>query len=279
MKKVLFLGLLLVFVVGCSFKQNGDLRKEKANADKFIIYSLENNQSLSFDELVDKLSKFDIVLLGEKHDELIHHLFEERIYKALSEKKKLNVVFEMLSTNKQSKIDTARANTELKAEDLNASIDWEKGWDWKLYGPLVQMVFYSKDNISGGNISRAEIKTIYEGVQPLNGIKSTSLEVKEKILQIIAASHKMDTKTQRKALEKLTEIQLFKDRRMADVLVHSKESALLVAGRYHTDKSIGVPLHIEDFQSGKSVAVLMLGIDDNDKDFSRGDFLVLFEEN
>lgn len=278
MKKVLFLGLLLVFMAGCSFKQEA-VNKGALNAEKLSIYDLENNQSLSFDEFIDELVKFDIVLVGEKHDELTHHLFEERIYQALSEKKKLNVVFEMLSTDKQGKIDAARANTELDVRDLNTSIDWERGWDWRLYGPLVQMVFYSKDDMSGGNISRAEIKTIYEGVQPLNGVKSTSAKVKESILQIIAANHKMDTNSQRKALEKLTEIQLFKDRRMADVLVHSKESALLIAGRYHTDKSIGVPLHIEDFQSPKSVAVLMLGIDESDKDFSRGDFLVLFEGN
>ena len=58
-------------------------------------------------------------------------------------------------------------------------------------------------------------------------------------------------------LEKMTEIQQFKDRRMADILAHCSGKAILLAGFFHTNKKIGVPLHLSDFATPKKISVIV----------------------
>lgn len=280
MKKNIMSAVLALFFIACSFKGTQQSISKAFNADKFQIIALENNQSLSFDELIDELAGFEIVLVGEKHDELAHHIMEERIYKALSARKKLAVVLEMLSVEKQAKINEAKEQNVSKEGLLNA-IAWEKGWNERLYRPLVESVFYSKDELLTGNVSRAKIAEIFKDKLSLKGEKSTALSVREKIKHIIAANHKVDLSDENKSkmLDGFVWVQLFKDRQMAQVLEMSNLDALLFAGRFHTDKSIGVPLHLQDLKSKKSVASVMLGIDESDKDFLRADYVVLFEKN
>lgn len=280
MKKIIMSAVLALFFIACSFKGTQQSISKAFNADKFQIIALENNQSLSFDELIDELAGFEIVLVGEKHDELAHHIMEERIYKALSARKKLAVVLEMLSVEKQAKINAAKEQNVSKEGLLNA-IAWEKGWNERLYRPLVESVFYSKDELLAGNVSRAKIAEIFKDKLSLEGEKSTALSVREKIKHIIAANHRVDLSDENKSkmLDGFVWVQLFKDRQMAQVLEMSNLDALLFAGRFHTDKSIGVPLHLQDLKSKKSVASVMLGIDESDKDFLRADYVVLFEKN
>lgn len=113
---------------------------------------------------------------------------------------------------------------------------------------ICQCSFYSRAKILGANLSRSEITSIYNGVQPLKGYVSTTNEVKNKFFDIISLSHKLNPQENKELLDKLVEIQQFKDRRMADVLVHHTNKVLLLAGSYHTSKKIGIPLHIQDFK-------------------------------
>lgn len=67
----------------------------------------------------------------------------------------------------------------------------------------------------------------------------------------ISLSHKLNPQENKELLDKLVEIQQFKDRRMADILVHHVNKILLLAGNYHTSKRVGISLHIQDFKSSK----------------------------
>lgn len=101
---------------------------------------------------------------------------------------------------------------------------------------ICQCGFYSKSKILGANLSRSEITSIYNGAQPLKGYVSTTNEVKKQLFDIISLSHKLNPEENKELLDKLVEIQQFKDRRMADVLVHHVNKVLLLAGSYHTSK-------------------------------------------
>lgn len=280
MKKIFFYILLAFILNACTFKGTQQTISKSFNANEFEIISLKDNKSLNFNEFINILNQFDLVLVGEKHDELAHHLMEEKIYKALSERKKLDVILEMLSIDKQEKINQAKA-LNVSSNKLLKAIDWEKNWNEKLYFPLVKMIFYSKDELKAGNISRAKITEIFKNKSELEGTKSTNLKVKEKIKKIIAYNHKVDLNDTNKSkmLDDFVRVQLAKDRQMAQTLIDASNDALLFAGRYHTDKSIGVPLHLEDLKTSKSFAVVMLGIDERDKDLSQADFVILFKKN
>lgn len=280
MKNVFYALFLSLFLSACSFLQDKKITENEFKDTEFEIISAHNKQKVNFDEFIDLIGTYDIILLGEKHDEYNHHLAEYFIIKALHEIKNINVVFEMLSTDKQNKIDTAKADKEnIKPPNLAKAIEWEKSWRWKDYQNIVELVFYKDIKMSAGNLSKAEISTIYQGAQQLNGFVSTKNSVKEMIKTIIMNNHKIDTNSTENStlLDMLVQIQQYKDRRMADIVVQSKEKAVLIAGRHHTDKRIGIPLHIQDFKSSKKVVVVIFGASEKEVEFAEADYFYLFK--
>lgn len=210
-------------------------------------------QNLSFADFIFQIADTNILLLGEKHDEKSHHKAQLLIMQALDayfawqagECKRFALVLEMLGSEAQSHIDEAsKSKKQIQRENLKTALGWGK-WDYQQYRDIVEYAFYAPNfDIIAGNLSRQEISTIYKGAEPIAGNVSTSAEVKERISKIISKSHKTNDAT---LLERLTQVQQYKDRRMADMLLKSRDFALLLAGNYHITKTFGIPLHIEDF--------------------------------
>lgn len=245
---------LIFFFSSCAFN---DLQEQK----DYEIYDVKNDKKLLFNDFIDHLSNYDVVLLGEEHDIYKHHIAEAKILSALSSIKKINVALEMLSVDKQEIIDKALENKQnIKPKDIKKSLNWDKKWHQKGYYEVLESFFYKDTMITAANLTNEEIMTIYNGAEKISGLESTTKDVKNRIEDIIKNNHSIDDIT----LEKLVQIQQYKDRRMADVLVQSNIFSVLIAGKYHCYKNIGVPLHIKDFKSYKRVAVVSF---ENEKDF------------
>lgn len=220
---------------------------------KTPINLANQTQNLSFADFIFQIADTNILLLGEKHDEKSHHKAQLLIMQALDayfawqagECKRFALVLEMLGSEAQSHIDEAsKSKKQIQRENLKTALGWGK-WDYQQYKDIVEYAFYAPNfDIIAGNLSRQEISTIYKGAEPIAGNVSTSTEVKERISKIISKSHKTNDAT---LLERLTQVQQYKDRRMADMLLKSHDFALLLAGNYHITKTFGIPLHIEDF--------------------------------
>lgn len=235
---------LRVFIIS-SAKQDAKTPINLANQNQ--------TQNLSFVDFIFQIADTNILLLGEKHDEKSHHKAQLLIMQALDayfawqagECKRFALVLEMLGSEAQSHIDEAsKSKKQIQRENLKTALGWGK-WDYQQYRDIVEYAFYAPNfDIIAGNLSRQEISTIYKGAEPIAGNVSTSAEVKERISKIISKSHKTNDAT---LLERLTQVQQYKDRRMADILFKSSDFALLLAGNYHITKTFGIPLHIEDF--------------------------------
>ncbi|HDX3723469.1 TPA: ChaN family lipoprotein [Campylobacter jejuni] len=243
----------------------------------FYILDAYTQKKISFEDMILELLKADVILLGEKHDEVKHKISQVMIFNALegnlsSQNISFDVALEMLASTEQNHLDKAFKNKKtIKANELANALNWDKVWKWKDYEQFVNVVFYSRSKILGANLSRSEITSIYNGAQPLKGYVSTTNEVKKQLFDIISLSHELNPEENKKLLDKLVEIQQFKDRRMADVLVHHPNKVLLLAGSYHTSKKIGIPLHIQDFKSSKKIVVVNLnygGMDLKDSDYT-----------
>lgn len=261
-----------------SLKNDKDLQKD------FKIIDNKSKKELNFEEFLAEIAKFDLILLGESHDKLSHHLAQREIIARLGEMGDLAVVFEQLSSDKQEKITAAQKNAaNIDKSEIKKALGWEKGWDYDGYEQILESIFYTKTRIIAGNLSRAEINQIYAGAEKIRGEISTKPAVRERLKKIIIAQHKMPEDR----LEKMVEIQQFKDRRMADKLVHLPHRAVLVAGSFHTDKSVGVRLHILDFLNAKNLKQKSFVIVhfSNSKDFENKfsekecDFSFIFREN
>ncbi|EAI3764184.1 iron transporter [Campylobacter coli] len=275
MKFHIVLSTLLISVMfnACAVLQKPSPLQE--NKD-FYILDTHTQKKISFEDMILELLKADVILLGEKHDEVKHKISQVMIFNALegnlsSQNIGFDVALEMLASTEQNHLDKAFKNKKyIKTNELANALNWDKSWKWKDYEQFVNAVFYSKAKILGANLSRLEITSIYNGAQPLKGYVSTTDKVKKQIFDIISSSHKLNPQENKELLDKLVEIQQFKDRRMADVLVHHANKVLLLAGNYHTSKRVGIPLHMQDFKSKKKIVVVNLSygeIDLKDSDY------------
>ena len=132
MKKSLFI-LFAVFGMAFSFGQNG------------ISYQLYNKKlkKVSFTKMAKDLSKYDVVLFGEYHDNSMNHWLQLQLTKALYNTKKENLILgaEMFERDNQRQLNQY-LNGEIEAKVLKDSM---RLWNnhFTDYHPLLD---FSKSN-------------------------------------------------------------------------------------------------------------------------------------
>lgn len=219
------------------------------------IYSLEDKSFISEAELFSRLQKTPYVLIGEKHDNADHHRLEEKILIALSSEAPAHIVFEMLTDEQQRLVSTLHPNDTL--QQMYQKLQWNgKGWPWKDYGPLINTAVQQGASITAGNISSALLKKIYRqgssaaelATARFNSMLSIPQLVREKILDQVYQSH-CETMP-KEQLTPMLNIQLARDASMAHAMISDAQTdetqrpSILIAGSFHTQKNIGVPLHL-----------------------------------
>lgn len=219
------------------------------------IYSFEQHAFISEATLLSELQKTPFVLIGEKHDNADHHRLEEKILNAISSKAPSHIVFEMLTDEQQLLVSTLQPSDTLK--QMHQKLQWnDKGWPWKDYGPLINTAVQQGATITAGNISSALLKKIYlqgSATPELTTTRFNSLAlipefVREKILDQVYESHCATMPKEK--LTPMLNIQLARDASMAHAMLpdsqmnETQRPSILIAGSFHTQKDIGVPLHL-----------------------------------
>lgn len=333
-RRVFYIICMIYFFAGCASvdtQSNKDKKIQTKNVPFVITKNNNTSQEISFESFINDLANYDIIVLGEQHDSLNQHKEQAVIIESLEQKRQINVVYEMISTDKQEVLNETKKNKTIAKNRLSTALEWDKKWDYNMYKFPIEATFYSDAGLFGGNLSRDEINMFFsQNIAPITGIVSTTAIVKERLKDLIAAAHKTDKNAPENAemLDILVEIQQYKDRRMADVLVHtsgsdyakfiessninaksskndnlettqdsknptlkqdskesiesieSKESnpaSLLIAGQYHAFKTLGVPLHIIDFNKNKKVIVVILNTKGDEINPKEYDYLLTFE--
>lgn len=258
MKRLNLVAAVLVAVgfLGCASKSEIMPSELTQTKQQSRVTNLATNKSLSVEQFLQELDGVEILLVGESHLNRRHKAAEMLLINELAERGGVDVAFEMIASSKQGLIDQAYAQ-KLPSRELLDAIEWDKRWDEKHYGEVVRLA-YEKGRLKGANLDRSEVRTIILGAQEIKGRLSTATQVKRRLANLILATHEGVSEEFR---DKLVQAQLYKDRRMADVLRRSENFAILIAGGYHTHKNIGVLLHLADFQSTKKAKVLLLGGD------------------
>ncbi|MDO4698766.1 MAG: ChaN family lipoprotein [Pasteurellaceae bacterium] len=243
-----FLCLMVALLSAC---QSLDLSQKN-------IYHTQTGQYFTLSQLVQKIQSEPMILVGEKHDNALHHQAEVALFQALNQTGNLQAVaLEMLPSSQQSQIDHAlqhiRQHKRIDNATVKQHLPWTEGWQWSQYGDLMVALSQSQVRILGGNLDRSEIATLFNGAYPLNGNRSTAQAVKQRIAQTIAQHHQLSAKEDH--IQTMVSIQQFKDRRMAEALINGGKSTLLIAGNFHVNKAVGVPLHLADLGHKKGVVI------------------------
>ncbi len=139
------------------------------------IVELRSGVTLSPQQLVARLAAAPRVIVGEKHDNPDHHAVELWLAQALGEyRAQGSLLLEMLDPGQQPRVDAVRAQlgTGKPVANLEQALDWQKGWDWTQYGPLVSWAIAQPAPLLAANLQRSEIMRIYRERPPLPGTAS-----------------------------------------------------------------------------------------------------------
>lgn len=220
------------------------------------IRELASGRTLTPEQLVQALAEAPRVLVGEKHDNPDHHNLELWLLRALqTQRPQGSLMLEMLQTEQQPRIDAIKAQPTLP-EDLPKALDWQEGWSWQHYGPIVQYALTHQLPLLAADLSKVEIRQVYREQPVLSGSQSNAPKVKAQLLEEVRAGHcGLLPESQ---LPAMLAIQQQRDRRMAERLLASAQPSLLIAGSYHVRKDLGVPLHLADLQAKGATKVLLL---------------------
>lgn len=222
------------------------------------IIDLRHGTRISTQQLIHELAGADRVLLGERHDNPDHHALERWLLEALAQRREQgSLLLEMLNPDQQEKMAGVQASVgrgEWPA-DLPAALEWQQGWDWRLYAPLVEYALTQPYPLLSANLDRAEIRDIYRRVPAMTGAASAE-DVRRELLAQIRISHcNLLPEAQ---LPAMLAVQQQRDRRMAERLDAAPKPAILMAGAFHVRRDLGVPLHLADQGDSRNTRVLML---------------------
>jgi uncharacterized iron-regulated protein len=240
--------LMLVLLAGCQHAVapapvSGEIR------------DLHTGEVLTAEQLVRRLARPERLIIGEQHDNADHHAAQLWLLQALGEQRQQgSLLLEMLTPDQQPKAAAARQMAEFAA--VAKALDWQDGWDWALYGPILRFALSQPYPLLAANLDDNEIRAVYRQAPALSGARSNAASVQDKLLRQISDSHcGLLPESQMPAM---LAVQQQRDRRMAERLLAAPTPSILLAGAWHARKDAGVPLHVLDLGAAKESTVLIM---------------------
>ncbi|MBT2297990.1 ChaN family lipoprotein [Pseudomonas fluorescens] len=235
------------------------------------ILDLHTGRAVTPQALVGRLARVPRVVVGEQHDNRDHHALQLWLLQALAaQRAQGSLLLEMLTPLQQPRVDAVRQLPALPA-DLPAALDWSPGWDWSVYGPVVEFALGQGYPLLAANLDAAEIQRVYRQAPHLQGVRSNAAGVKDQLLEQIRQSHcGLLPESQMPAM---LAVQQQRDRRMAERLLDAPLPAVLFAGAWHGRKDVGVPLHVLDLGASEAPTVLMLAEEGSEVSSAMADYV------
>ncbi|MCQ4259290.1 ChaN family lipoprotein [Stutzerimonas stutzeri] len=228
------------------------------HADLGSIVDLRSGERIPVKHLVDDLADADRLLIGERHDNPDHHALQLWLLQALAQRREQgSLLMEMLNPDQQMQVQQVQMSIKggRWPSDLPADLEWQKGWVWELYRPVVEYALAQPYSLLSANLDRDEIMSIYRSVPELKGAAARTA-VQEPLMEQIRISHcGMLPEAQ---LPAMLAVQQQRDRRMAEQLDAALKPAVLLAGAFHVRRDLGVPLHLANRGREAGTKILIL---------------------
>lgn len=242
------------------------------------VLELKSGKFITTQELAEKLSVQPRVILGEQHDSLKHHQAQYWLLQQLQRQRpQASLLLEMLSIDQQSLADNLKYTASLN--ELPKQLNWQKSWNWAFYGAIVHYAVSQKTALVATNLTSNEIQTLMQGAEPLRGNQSVAPNIKQQLARLILASHHcQDCSLGTPMVQKMVEIQQFRDRRMAEKLLTSATPSLLIAGNHHANRAYGVPVHLSELSQKAAATVVMMVSQTENLNVQNADYLWILSE-
>lgn len=226
-----------------------------------LIFDVQAGEYILFDALVDRLAERKYVLIGEKHDNPIHHHHQAQLVDALSksDERERAIVWEMFTRDQQTSLD--HNWQDLPISELGPAMAWEdRGWpSWHDYAPIAQA---ARDNglmMVAGNLPDAILRPmITKGNSAIPDELAAQLDlpaiptgVLERFNVEIAEGH--CNMLPESVLDGFSAVQFARDASLAQAMsktakIDGIDGAFLIAGAMHVRQTIAVPWHLRRYE-------------------------------
>ncbi|PIF40002.1 putative iron-regulated protein [Delftia sp. 60] len=203
---------------------------------------------------LQRWSDAPIVLLGEQHDAVAHQSWQQATVEQLAKQERLAALVIEMAPRTGSTASLARDASE---DAVQQTLRWQDAaWPWPRYRGVVMAAVRAGVPVLGGNLPRADMK---QAMRNENLDTHLPPEGWQRQLDAIREGHcglLPDTQ-----LAPMARIQLARDASMAEVAraaVKPGKTVLLVAGRGHVLRGVGIPTWLPE-AAGAKVAVAQAG--------------------
>jgi uncharacterized iron-regulated protein len=247
--------LVLLFLAGCASTQQeqGQQWQSLLYTEHVLVGMIWDSQAdkyIAADELLTRIEGGGYLLLGEKHDNPDHHALQLRVLDHVLQTDNVSAVsFEMMSSEQQPLLLDLSLSPQSSLEQINEYLQWDAGWNWDYYGPLLHSVIQADVLINAANISNEEMMQVYgaptaaeiEGVLDEQTMVALEKDIDESHCGMLPESQ----------FPAMVRVQQARDFAMASSLALNTEQQLqvLVAGNYHIRRDLGVPNYLLNRQS------------------------------
>lgn len=212
----------------------------------------EEAYSVTLDAFIERAAGFDIVVLGEIHDNPEHHRIQAQVVAAL---KPAALVFEMIPQEREARINELRAEGADRGA-LAEALDWgDSGWpDFAFYAEIMEAA--PEAQIFGGEQPSAEVRrAMLEGAAGVFGPDAkiygldVQLEPEEQAAREAIQAEAHCGQLSAELLPGMVEAQRFRDAGLADATLWARimtgdRQVVVIAGSGHADKARGMPAMI-----------------------------------
>jgi len=252
--------LLLIAIIGLS-------NINAQNFDAFKFYN-KKTKEISSKKLIEELADYDVVFIGEHHDNSINHWLEKRITEALFEKKNGQIILgaEMFERDNQQSLNSYLAG-KIDAKNLKDSVRLWKNYETD-YRPLVDFAKDKKLNFIATNVPRKYAsQTSKQGIKSLEQLPESEkkfiaklpIEVTLKTPGYKEMKSLMGDHVDEMKLMNFISAQAIKDATMAESIFNNLQSGktfIHYNGDYHSKQYGGIYWYLKKKDLNLKIAVI-----------------------
>ena len=252
--------LLFIAIIGLS----------NINAQNFDAFKFYNKKSkeVSSKDLIKELADYDVVFIGEHHDNSINHWLEKRITEALFEKKNGQIILgaEMFERDNQQALNSYLAG-EIDAKILKDSVRLWKNYETD-YRPLVDFAKDKKLSFIATNVPRKYAsQTSKNGINSLNELPESEKKFIAKLpieVTLETPGYKemkslMGDHVDEMKLMNFISAQAIKDATMAESIFNNLQSGktfIHYNGDYHSKQYGGIYWYLKKKNPNLKIAII-----------------------
>jgi uncharacterized iron-regulated protein len=228
------------------------------------LWDMSSQRFIDEATLMARIKPADVVLLGETHDNPVHHRRQQELLRAkLAAGGAPALLMEQFNIDHQGELDSALARSD-HDDALETIAGLAKGWDWAFYRPLLATAIERKLPVVAANLSRERMRSViregFAAYDPAEfkrlGIETVWNDGRQRYLtEVIEAAHcgQIDNHLR----DGMVRAQRLRDAVMADAalaaLSNLKRGVVAIVGRGHARRDVGLPLYLAARQPGARI--------------------------